>query len=267
MKVYFRGKRDALKRKIYQLAAILAGRNADEHGIAKAFSLGIGQELLNNVHNDYDTMSLGKRGEMGYQWKPLSPYTLEHRQGSTKPDPQKIKEYHAWQKDGKKADYQKAHDWKYKEMLDTLTLTGRGRSDPETIKIAREVAANYATELVAGEQDVKRAAAYGNIKILIDIGTLYNSLAPGLVVNGEYTKPGTEGGDQQIMRLNAGSVTVGTKVPYGIYHQNGIPNGKPPLPRRPFLPIRGRDIPQAWWSRMLQVAQESIQSAMARYFS
>ena len=267
MKVYFRGKRDALRRKIYQLAAVLAGRQADEHGIAKAFSLGIGQELLNNVHNDYDKMALGQRGEMGYQWQPLSPYTLEHRRGVTKPNPKNIAKYNQWQKDGKQKDYQDAYTKRYEEMLDTLTLTGRGRSDPATIAIAREVATTYATTLIKDTEDIKRKQAYGNVKILIDIGTLYNSLAPGVIVDGNYTVPGTEGGDQQIMRLNAGSVTVGTKVPYGIYHQNGAPNRKPPLPRRPFLPIRGSDIPQAWWSRMLQVAQESIQSAMARYFS
>ena len=179
MKVYFRGKRDALRRKIYQLAAVLAGRQADEHGIAKAFSLGIGQELLNNVHNDYDKMALGQRGEMGYQWQPLSPYTLEHRRGVTKPNPKNIAKYNQWQKDGKQKDYQDAYTKRYEEMLDTLTLTGRGRSDPATIAIAREVATTYATTLIKDTEDIKRKQAYGNVKILIDIGTLYNSLAPG----------------------------------------------------------------------------------------
>jgi len=55
-----------------------------------------------------------------------------------------------------------------------------------------------------------KAAATGKVPILIDTGRLYNSLRPGRVVGGNYTKNTVD----QIFSIKGGEVSLGTKVPY-----------------------------------------------------
>jgi phage gpG-like protein len=64
-----------------------------------------------------------------------------------------------------------------------------------------------------------------SVKMLRDTGMLWQSI-------------GGDGGDPDIMRVDPASVTIGTAVEYGAYHQEGTAT----IPARPFLLFQEEDL-------------------------
>ena len=103
------------------------------------------------------------------------------------------------------------------------------------------------------------------VEILRDTGVLPNSLSPGQLGGGalptNYSPPGVEGGDAQVLRTVADGCFVGTTVPYAYVHQHG--SKKRNIPARPFLP---RVIPAKWAARWASVASRSLAVAARLLF-
>lgn len=83
----FRGTRQQLQQVLASLPAILAGRAADPHQVARGLQLRVGVALLSQVQQDYLTKARGGTGRDGVKWKPLKPETIARRRrtaGDTK---------------------------------------------------------------------------------------------------------------------------------------------------------------------------------------
>tara|TARA_R110002020_G_scaffold62712_4_gene167503 strand:+ start:1050 stop:1652 length:603 start_codon:yes stop_codon:yes gene_type:complete len=89
-----------------------------------------------------------------------------------------------------------------------------------------------------------KIAATGKVPILIDTGRLYNSLRPGTVVGGSYSKKTVD----QIFEIKGGEVALGSKVPYAEMQHKA----------RPLWPARM----DKWIQESLEEAQKVLSRRM-----
>ena len=65
------------------LPAILTGRNADPHGIARGMRARVGYTLLQLVKLDFEEKGRGRPGSDGESWPPLSKHYLAYQRPVT----------------------------------------------------------------------------------------------------------------------------------------------------------------------------------------
>lgn len=243
--VQFRGSRAELSGVIEQLQAVLAGDAPDRHGIAKGFFGAIGLAALSDVKDAFVIKAKGGTDELGIKWKPLAPSTIANRRVGPRD-----------RKDPAIALREKIRKRETKKALARYRLS---LPEEEAQRRSKIVGGIKATQLT-GKTKIQTLGSR-DVEILRDTGVLLNSLSPGRWTQSGYTKPTTEGGDEQIFEIEPGEVIVGTNVEYASVHQNGSAN----IPARPFLPEK--EIPTIWWNRWIKVANKALSVALRRLIS
>lgn len=274
-KVYFRGSREDAREVVRNLIDILTGKVRDSMNIAQGVFLALGFAALSDIKADFVRKSRGMTGEDGETWPPLS------------------REYLAYQRrfgPGEKASLRKAAGvtagMKYapggilKTTVIEHTITekivqNKGLLTKPQLKrwnqIFARMAARLSLTMPPGEAKARAAQiawatlkregaktlleVYGNrqVDILRDTGVLLNSLSPGRITGGTYSKPTADGGELQIFDTIANGVIVGTNVPYAAVHNNG--SQKRGIPKRQFLP---KEAPTVWLQRWAAVANQAL---------
>ncbi len=268
--IYFRGTREELRQLVGRLALTLSGRGDDAYGIGKGFSTVIGFAALSDIKDNFVTCANGGTGELGVTWPPLSKAYLAYGRRFGVGEQAALKKavglgaanrYAPGNKKGL-LDAQQLKRWKqlFARYFNRLML-----SLGETA--AKAWAAKFAWADLKREGAKTKLDVFGNrkVQILRDTGVLLNSLSPGVLTTAgaeiNYRKPAALGGEQQLFEATAGTVIVGTTVPYAAVHNYGHP-AKPKMPRRQFLPDDERQVPDVWWQRWLDVGLLAVQQGM-----
>lgn len=238
--VYFHGTRRDISRIAQTLAAVLAGRAADTHRIARGFQLVLGFSALSDIKSAFVTKSRGGTDEMGITWEPLKPATIANRRvGPRDLLNAAIKEREKIRKrETDKAFRRLQLSLPEREAKRRAAIVGGLKATKETGRTKLQT---------LGSRDVE---------ILRDTGVLLNSLSPGTLNGDQYSPPAGEGGKEQIFETPAGQVIVGTNVPYARTHQKGDASRN--IPARPFLPDDSHPVPQIWWDRWARNANKAL---------
>ena len=238
--VQFRGTAEQAKQQVYLLARILTGSAPDQLGLMKGYYSSLGFAALSSIKEDFIVKARGGIGEVGGQWKPLSPATIARRRvgsGDLRNQAirtrQKIVESHA------------------KKVLPRMLLS----LPRDEAKRRARTAGEYEATRITGMNKVETLGGR-QVEILRDTGILFNSLSPGELYRGEYTPPSDEGGEQQIFDIEPGSIAVGTNVLYAPPHQE----------TRPFLPDERNSVPATWWAFWLRVGNAGLVEAAVIFF-
>ena len=243
--VYYRGTRADITRIALQLAAVLAGRAPDTHGVARGFMLTLGFAALTDIKEAYLIKAAGGTDEMGIRWPPLAPSTIARRRVG--PRDKKFSESIKLRERIRKRETTKA--------LNRFRLS---LPEGEAQRRAKIVGGLKATR----ETGATKAATLGGrtVEILRDVGVLLNSLSPGRLTGSgasvSYSPPGGEGGNEQIFAIGAGEVIVGSNVKYFRTHQRGDKGRN--IPQRKVLPDAETPVPQVWWERWTVLANKGL---------
>lgn len=223
----------------------------------------VGVEALTNIKNDFVLKGDGKAGEDGVTWKPLSKEYLAYQRRFGPNEKSDLKKAaglggaHRFAPGGKKGllNAQQLKHWRaiFRNMLARFVANGDPLDD------AKAHAAAIAWIVVKRHGAKTMLEVFGNrkVQILKDTGVLLNSISPGKQINekGDYEKPQTKGGGEQIFDWMKDGIIVGTNVAYAGYHQHG-------KNARPFLP-KGA-LPQIWADRILAVGMGAIALGIQR---
>ena len=226
----------------------MAGKTPDSTQFARAAQLRFGLEFLAYVKQAFIVKARGGTDEAGISWKPLSKAYLAYGKGP--PSTRRAGKSSPQGKDGFMSPAQLKAWWSdYGRALAWLAVQ-------LPIKEAKGRAAAIAWSKAKARGVKTKLDVFGNRKteILRDRGILLSSLTPGVASGGSYSPP-----DGQVMRLEPGSITVGTSVPYAAAHHQGL--GK--MPKRPLWPEPDQ-IPDKWWATMLATATDGIATALQR---
>jgi hypothetical protein len=206
------------------------------------------ESLFTDIHKGYLAKSTGSSDELGERWPPLQPATIAARP-VTRADIQKWniasnrqrglltpKENAVWRKI-------------FKLKFDQL-FWGNVTHDE-----AKRSAAKYAWWWLKrfGAKTKKETLGTRNVPILIDTGRLEKSFRPGRMAHWSYVKYNKD----QIYEIHGQQMTIGSKVPYGKYHQEGTKH----MPARP--PIPAPKAMKRWTLRAARKASESIPDTLA----
>lgn len=263
--VRFRGTRADVTRLALQLAAVLAGRAPDTHGVARGFGLTLGFAALSDIKNAFVIKVGGGTDEMGIRWPPLAPATIAARRVG--PGDKRVR---AGQFSKRATEsqitsaVQKAELIKRRERIrkrETKKALQRFRlslPEGEAQRRAKIVGGLKATRETA--QTKVQTLGGRQVQILRDTGVLLNSLGPGRLTGQgtsiSYSNPSGEGGEEHIFEVGAGEIIVGTNVKYASTHQHGDASRN--IPARPFLPDENHAVPSAWWDRWLRAANQAL---------
>ncbi len=243
--VYFRGTRADITRIALQLAAVLAGRAPDTHGVARGFMLTLGFAALADIKEAYLVKASGGTDDNGIRWPPLAPATIARRRVG-------------------------AGDRKSSALVQIRERI-RKRETTKALKRFRlslpEAEAQRRAKIVGGlkatrETGRTKVVTLGGrtVEMLRDTGVLLNSLSPGRLTGSggsvSYSPPSGEGGSEQIFEIGAGEVIVGTNVVYAGTHQRG--DRKRNIPQRKVLPDAETPVPQVWWTRWTDLANKGL---------
>lgn len=243
--VHYRGKRSSLTNIVRQLGAILSGKRGDPDGIAQGFASTIGFAALSDIKDAFVIKARGGTDEMGIKWPPLKPETIANRR--------------VGRNDSRSSALVQIRERvRKRETRRALRRFRLSLPEGEAKRRAAIVGGLAATK----ETGRTKTETLGgrSVEILRDTSVLINSLSPGQLVKGTYTKPQSEGGEEQIFEVEPGEVIVGTNVLYASTHQHG----RGAIPARPFLPTDKYPVPNVWWDRWLDVANKALVVSLAR---
>lgn len=282
-KVYFRGSREQARAIVRNLAAVLTGKVRDSANIAQGVFLALGFAALSDIKADFVRKSHGGTGEDGETWPKLSPEYLAYQRRFGPGEKASLKKAA-----GVTAGMRFSPGTILKTKIIDFNLTERivqnkGLLTKAQIKRWNLIFARTLSRLLLsmGPKEAKARAAqiawatlkaegaktlldvYGHrqVDILRDTGVLLNSLSPGRITGGTYSKPSGDGGEEQIFTTIANGVIVGTNVPYASVHNHG--NAKKGIPKRQFLP---KEAPTVWVDRWLRVANKALAVAARMAF-
>jgi hypothetical protein len=265
--VYFRGSRQQAREVMYQLVAMLAGRTADTHNLARGVFYAVGFSVLSDVKTDFIAKARGGTGADGRKWRPLSKEYLAYGRRFGPGEQAALK---------KQAGLGKAHRYAPGGNLGLLTAAQLRRwkqifaaalarlrmSSDDSLRELKARAAMIAWAQLKREGAKTKLEVYGNRQVEIgrDTGILFNSLSPGELSGGAasmvYTKPSVDGGEQQVFQSLSNGIIVGTNVPYaGPFNK-----------LRPFLP-KGEEMPIAWQENMATTANVALLAAAKHLYA
>lgn len=243
-------RKEELEELIRSLPEILAGKVADQFGIARGFKLRCAFMFFSLVKEAFIIKSRGGTDDCGIKWPPLSPEYLAYTrpmgkngQGSRSPP------HAGGLAPGKPGNdgFMTAADlkiWKmdFRRSMAYLSLQlplGEAKAKSASIAWARAKRRGVKTKLeVFGHRDVE---------ILRDRGILFNSLSPGILAEQKTDATYQPGSPDQVVKSDIpGILFVGTSVEYAEYHQ--VNPGK-----RPLWPKDG-NLPQIWQDDILEIA-------------
>lgn len=264
--VHIQGDPIDVAQKIVDIPLYLSGQKPDPSGAIRDALTAVGMVTLGNIYNHFDKMSRGGQGDDGTVWDQLSVVTLALRNKDTSGKAIERLVSDLTGKNGKlsssrrrmflnnakrmRAFYEKgANARARRRALQILKLSKPYISDTRYNSIKKELEG-------IGKKPLKRKTlnrlvfAAASALILRNNNDLFNSLQPYLGALG------------QLFELGPGYVDVGTQMDYAKYHQSPEPrklkaDGKPILPRRPFLPDI---IPDIWYDDAVRVLHEIMGS-------
>ncbi len=244
--VIYRGSRQELREIINRLPAIVAGTKPDERGVGESFRNALGFAVLGSVKESFVLKSRGGTDEMGIKWPPLSPATIANRRVGPRAGKEARERERIKKREAKKALRRYRMSLPEKEAQRRAAIVGGLK--------ARHIMGKTKLEIL-GRRDVE---------ILRDTGVLLNSLTPGDLQEGRYIPPTQEGSENQVFETISNEVVVGTNVAYAGVHRDG--SRKKNIPARPFLPNEDYPVPETWWSRWLQIANNTLAVIARRLF-
>lgn len=249
MAIVFRGNRSELRRLIDVAVGALSGRTSDTDGVGIGFLTAIGFAALSDVKTAFIEKAGGGVDELGIRWPPLKPETIANRRVGPKD-----------KRDNR--DIAKRERIRQRETAKAFKRFSLSLPEKEARRRAAIVGGLKATRQT-GKTKVQTLGGR-QVEILRDTGVLLNSLSPGLVVSSgsgaSYQRPEGEGGEEQIFRVKAGEVVVGTNVKYASTHQRG--DSSRGIPARPFLPP-DNGVPDIWWARWLSAGNKALAASLA----
>jgi len=253
--VRFRGTHADVVRIALQLAAIISGRATDTQGVARSFLLTLGFGALSDIKDAYVTKAKGGVDEMGVKWPPLSPAAIANRRVGPGDKKTQSTQVATVQQAALVRERERIRKRETNKALKRLRMS---LAEPEAQRRSKIIGGLKATSLTGKT----KAQTLGgrDVEILRDTGVLLNSLGPGRLTGRAgsvaYTKPQTEGGEEQIFDTAPGQIIVGTNVAYASTHQNGDEGRN--IPARPFLPNSATGVPQVWWDRWTAIANKAL---------
>src|SRR3989304_5315535 len=198
-------------------------------------------EALSLIKEAFVIRARGGTDDSGLKWEPLKRATVAGR----RPPPHK--------KVGERPRglLTVAQDDLWRKVYGTTLarLKGKGFAVGDAKGLAAAQA--WITVKAAGGKTRLDTLGGRQVDILRDTGTLLNSLSPG--------KDGHSGHENQIFRLEAGSVIVGTNRKGAAAHHYGTSR----LPQRPLWPEPAK-WPAYWWELLVGVAKSGIAAMVAR---
>jgi hypothetical protein len=262
-KIYFHGTRQQAKSVVRRLKDILIGRASDPQRLAYGVFLAIGFAALSDIKDDFVRKADGGTGEDGVKWPDLSPAYKAYGRRFGKGEQSALKKAAGLGKANRFAPGQNkglltAHQLKIWRGIYGTRLQRFLVSMPEPAAKARAAQIAWAELKRMGAKTKLSVFGSRKVQILRDTGILLNSLSPGRLDGGQYSKPSEDGGEEQICQTIANGVIVGTNVPYAAVHNNG--SAAKGIPARPFLP-KG-EAPQVWQERWEKVAGDAIDVAI-----
>lgn len=270
-----RGTKAQVKARLRELGGTLAGTIKDIQAVVPEAFLAMGMAVLGLVHAHYDRMSQGGAGDDGTIWDMLSPVTLSLRDKVTTPkairdllgDIQNAPAYRQRMFQRNMAEMSaifvndtgaahgtliRAKALKILELMKPHITEKRYERTKRQLKLLAEKPGKRNPN-ARGKKDYfeRVATAAAGALILRDTGRLFSSLNPMLRT------------DDTVIKMNLGSVDIGTNVEYAKYHQSNEPRkmkkdgSGPVLPRRNFLP----DVtPDKWIKEAAATLKETIAS-------
>jgi hypothetical protein len=247
----FHGTREQLLARLYALPACLAGRQADPTGACFQLMLTMGMGFLSAASENFQRAAEGGVNDLtGQPWAPLADVTLALRRKVSTPKAvgklgaafdslsARRQRLIRVQYERVKALYEEPAP-EGKRRRAALGILERMKRD---LPLMRYKALRAELTKVHKPEKIKRLAlAAAHALILRSTGRLLNSLSPAL-----------RGGGEQFFELKPGTLSVGTNVAYGRFHNSPLArrlkkDGLPRLPRRQFLPDGIVPMPSKWW--------------------
>lgn len=273
-RIYFHGTREDIRARAVRLRNILAGSEADTHGVARGFLIALGFGCLSDIKTAFIAKARGGTDEMGVRWPKLTPEYLAYGRRFGRGEAMRLKAASGLGKGNRLAPGGKrglltAAQLKRWQKIYATRLNRFLHSLPPVEAKARAAQIAWAELKREGAKTKLGVFGHRSVEILRDTGVLFNSLSPGRMSGhgpgASYSKPSGEGGDEQVFDIAAGGVTVGTNVSYAAVHNYGHAS-KPKMPRRQFLPDSESQIPDSWWQNWLDLAERSLQAGAAIVF-
>jgi hypothetical protein len=245
--ITIRATRDDVKKIVAEFVAALAGRGGNYSGVVRGLQLRLGTVLLSQVQADFDRKANGGTGLDGIKWQPLSPRTIANRRFGKGEKAALNKAAGVRDKGGARPLLTPKIDKLWRQTFTRTKASLMARGLDEAAAGRRAGAAAWVAAKGAGGKTKLMVYGGRQVEILVDTGELRRSFTPGA--------------DGNILRLESGSITVGTnKKPW---HHLGTSRG---LPARPFWPVDGK-IPDAWWGPILEEAKAGVLQAFVQIAS
>lgn len=234
----FRGTRQDLAKILVSIPRDVAGGVDAAQGV----QLRVGMEALSLIKEAFVIRARGGTDDSGLSWEPLKRATVAGR----RPPP------HKKRGERPRGLLTMAQDDLWRKIYGgTLArLKGKGYA----VADAHGLAAGHAWTVVKVAGGKTRLDTLGgrSVEILRDTGLLLNSLSPGI--------DGPSGHQNQVFRLEAGAVIVGTNRVGAAAHHYGVPGR---LPQRRLWPEPAK-WPASWWKRILDTAKAGIREVITQ---
>lgn len=233
MSLVFRGTRRELHARLAQVARALSGRAPDSYRIVRPVLTRGAVALLAKIQAAFVIKARGGTDEAGIKWAPLKRATVAARRATR--DELRALGVGGRRVRGLLTPAQDA-EWRRTFARTLGQMRGRGMEEAEAMGVAARVA--WAKVKAMGAKTRLELLGGRAVEILRDTGRLLRSLEPG-------TEDAPRNPANQVLRVRAGEIVVGTKVEYALSHHRGNPAKN--LPARPLWPDPA-NIPDAWWA-------------------
>jgi len=230
--------RDQLVQRTQEIVAAVIGTGPDNNGIGARIRTRGGIRLLSLIQQNFVKLADGQPGVDGTRWPDLSPKTKAYSRRFGPGEQAELKRQAGVNSRrqnrgvaGKGGLLTAAEQKKWNAIFATTKarLINRGVPAGE----AAATAGKTAWSILKSEGARTKLDVFGRrkVQILRDTGVLFNSFTPGIE---SLALP--SGARDQLFDISRGTISVGTQVPYAIYHHGRHGEGKRPLwPRR--MPI------------------------------
>lgn len=248
--VYLRTTKAAVLDAIRSLPAACSGHVSETTNAAQALLTRIGLTALGHIREAFVAKARGGTDDCGLAWPKLAKSTVAYGRrhpGVLWPGSKRAPFAPSWMLTTR----QRERWW---DLYRGFAGTASAGSAYHARGVARGYAAARAWMALKAEGAKTLMGQYGDtqVEILRNTGLLLNSLSPGVDVDAAGgTSPQIP---NQVFRVGAGWVIVGTTRKFAAVHHHGVP-GKIPQ-RRLWAPPS--QWPRAWWDDMLEQLRDGL---------
>ncbi len=227
----FRGTRAAAVDHVRRVVAQITGREAPAPAVVEDVMLPAAVTLLSRVQLAFIDKADGRTGDDGITWKPLKRSTIAGRR-TTRGE---LKSLGITGK-RERGFLTPAENRRWKDIFGTRTAHFMAMGMDKTAAMGKAAAIAWATLKREGAKTKLEVLGGRHVQMGRDTGRLFASLTPGF-------EAGSEQQGDQVLKVEPGRITVGSRVPYAErFHK--------------FRPLWPADLPGPWL--------EAIGNTMAR---